>query len=162
MAGATSNSQSKGNSTMPEVRRVYETTFIVNASLDDHQIDGVIEKVKEVITKNTGEIRELVKWGRKRFAYTIKKKNNGFYVVIEFMAPGDTIAKLERHYFLDENILRYITLVLDKRALKARTAAALLAAEQPATEVKTDDAAKAAVPAPAPAPAAPSPATTTP
>jgi small subunit ribosomal protein S6 len=147
---------------MPEVRRVYETTFIVNASLDDHQIDGVIEKVKEVITKSTGEIRELVKWGRKRFAYTIKKKNNGFYVVIEFMAPGDTIAKLERHYFLDENILRYITLVLDKRALKARTAAALLASEQPAGEVKTDEGAKAAGPVPVPAPAASSPATTTP
>lgn len=144
---------------MPDVRRVYETTFIVNASLDDHQIDGVIEKVKEVITKNAGEIRELVKWGRKRFAYSIKKKNNGFYVVIEFMASGDLIAKLERHYFLDENILRYITLVLDKKALKARTAAALLAAEQPAPEVKTDDAAKAT---PAPAAAAANPAAPTP
>jgi small subunit ribosomal protein S6 len=140
---------------MPDTRRVYETTFIVNASLDDHQIDGVIEKVKEVITKHAGEIRELVKWGRKRFTYPIRKKNNGFYVVIEFMASGDLVAKLERHYFLDENILRYITLVLDKRALKARTAAALLAAEQPATEVKTDDAAKAAPP-PATAPANPS------
>jgi small subunit ribosomal protein S6 len=143
---------------MPDTRRVYETTFIVSASLDDHQIDGVIEKVRDLITKNGGEIRELVKWGRKRFSYTIKKKNNGFYVVIEFMAPGDLIAKLERHYFLDESILRYITLVLDKRALKARTAAALLAAEQPAAEAKTDEAAKAA----APAPATQSPATTTP
>jgi small subunit ribosomal protein S6 len=145
---------------MPDTRRVYETTFIVSASLDDHQIDGVIEKVRDLITKNGGEIRELVKWGRKRFSYTIKKKNNGFYVVIEFMAPGDLIAKLERHYFLDESILRYITLVLDKRALKARTAAALLAAEQPAAEAKTDEAAKAA--APAPSPATQSPATTTP
>ena len=145
---------------MPEARRVYETTFIVNASLDDHQIDGVIEKVREVITKNGGEIRELVKWGRKRFAYTIKKKNNGFYVVFEFLAPGDLIAKLERHYFLDENIMRYITLVLDKRALKARTVAALLAAEQPAAETKVDDSAKAAAPASAPAVA--TPATTTP
>ncbi len=145
---------------MPEARRVYETTFIVNASLDDHQIDSVIEKVREVITKNGGEIRELFKWGRKRFAYTIKKKNNGFYVVFEFMAAGDLIAKLERHYFLDENIMRYITLVLDKRALKARTVAALLAAEQPAAEAKGDDTVKAG--APAPAPAITGPATTTP
>ena len=141
---------------MPDVKRVYETTFIVNASLDDHQIDVVIDKVKDLIVKNGGEIRELVKWGRKRFAYTIKKKNNGFYVVIEFAAGGDVIAKLERHYFLDENILRYLSLVLDKRALKARTAAALLAAEQPAAESKPEDATKAAtVPAPSTTPSAP-------
>jgi small subunit ribosomal protein S6 len=131
---------------MPDVKRVYETTFIVNASLDDHQIDTVIDKVKDLITKNGGEIREFVKWGRKRFAYPIKKKNNGFYVVIEFSAPGDVIAKLERHYFLDESILRYLSLVLDKRALAARTTAALLAAEQPAAEVKPEEAPKAAAP----------------
>jgi small subunit ribosomal protein S6 len=144
---------------MPDVKRVYETTFIVNASLDDHQIDAVIEKVKDLITKNGGEIREFVKWGRKRFAYPIRKKNNGFYVVIEFSAPGDLIAKLERHYFLDENILRYLSLVLDKRALKAKTAAALLAAEQPApVETKTEEAPKApaAVPPPVAAQVTPS------
>jgi small subunit ribosomal protein S6 len=145
---------------MPDVKRVYETTFIVNASLDDHQIDAIIEKVKDLITKNGGEIREFVKWGRKRFAYPIKKKNNGFYVVIEFAAGGDLVAKLERHYFLDENILRYLSLVLDKRALKARTTAALLAAEQPpVTEVKPEEAPKPAH-APEPAPAqSPAPAT---
>lgn len=143
---------------MSDVKRVYETTFIVNASLDDHQIDAVIEKVKDLITKNGGEIREFVKWGRKRFAYPLKKKNNGFYVVIEFSAPGDVIAKLERHYFLDENILRYLSLVLDKRALKARTAAALLAAEQPTAEAKPEEAPKAAAPeaTPVPTPAVPS------
>ena len=143
---------------MPDVKRVYETTFIVNASLDDHQIDAVIEKVKDLITKSGGEIREFVKWGRKRFAYPLRKKNNGFYVVIEFSAPGDVIAKLERHYFLDENILRYLSLVLDKRALKARSAAALLAAEQPPVEAKPEEAPKAAAPEapPAPTPAAPS------
>ncbi|MCI0706000.1 MAG: 30S ribosomal protein S6 [Ignavibacteriae bacterium] len=102
--------------------RTYETTFIVNAGLDDPQIDAVIEKAKEVIVKNGGEVKDLAKWGRKRFAYTIKKKNNGFYAVIEFNAPGDTIAKLERHYQLDENIIRYLTIVLDKKALKARAA----------------------------------------
>ena len=129
---------------MPDSKRVYETTFIVNASLDDHQIEAEIEKVKDLVLKNGGEIRELVKWGRKRFTFPIKKKNNGFYVVIEFAAGGYVIAKLERHYFLYENILRYLTIVLDKRALKARTAAALLAAEQPPAEAKTEEVTKSA------------------
>ena len=157
--GPVTHNSPKGTICMPDTKRVYETTFIVNASLDDHQIDNVIEKVKDLIVKNGGEVRELVKWGRKRFTYTIKKKNNGFYVVIELGAAGDIVAKLERHYFLDESILRYLTLVLDKRALKARTTAALLAAEQPATEVKPEEAPKPAVAAEA-APAPTAPATT--
>ena len=129
---------------MEQRKQIYETTFIVNASLDDQQIDTIIEKVKDLIGKHGGGAREVVKWGRKRFTYPIKKKNNGFYVVIEFEAPGDLIAKLERHYFLDENILRYLTIVLDKKALKARTAASLLVAEQAAAEAASGKAEPAA------------------
>ena len=117
---------------MEEKKKIYESTFIVNATLDDPQIDGVIEKAKEVITKNGGEIRDFAKWGRKRFTFPIKKKNNGFYVVFEFTGPGDTIAKLERHYQLDENVLRYLTVLLDKKALKARVAPSELAKQSAA------------------------------
>jgi small subunit ribosomal protein S6 len=105
---------------MTKNKKIYETTFIVNAGLDDPQIDAVIEKVKDLITKNEGEILELVKWGRKRFAYPIKKKNNGFYVICEFSSPGSLVNRLERHFMLDENIIRYLTVVLDKNAIKGR------------------------------------------
>jgi small subunit ribosomal protein S6 len=105
---------------MAQKQQIYETTFIVNASLDDAQIDAVIEKVKEVITKHNGEIMELVKWGRKRFAFPIKKKNNGFYVVCEFKSPGDLVARLERHFILEENIIRFLIIALDKKSLQAR------------------------------------------
>ncbi|MBI3111361.1 MAG: 30S ribosomal protein S6 [Ignavibacteria bacterium GWA2_55_25] len=134
---------------------IYETTFIVNVSLDDAQIGVVTEKVKDFIVKNGGAIRELVQWGRKRFAYPIQNKNNGFYVVIEFSAPTDFIAKLERHYFLEENILRYLTIVLDKKALKARTSAAALLAEQAAAEAAPPAKTEAAVPVKVETPAAP-------
>ncbi|MEX1275331.1 MAG: 30S ribosomal protein S6, partial [Bacteroidota bacterium] len=129
---------------------IYETTFIVNVSLDDAQIGVVTEKVKDFIIKNGGTIRELVPWGRKRFAYPIQNKNNGYYVVIEFSAPTDLVAKLERHYFLEENILRYLTIVLDKKALKARTSAAALLAEQMSAEAaaKTEPAAPAKIETP--------------
>ena len=108
---------------MTQKLRAYETTFIVNASLDDPQIDATIDKVKDVITRNGGEITDLAKWGRKRFAYPIKRRNNGFYVVISFNAPGTLIAKLERHFQLEENILRFLVIALDKHALKAKVSA---------------------------------------
>ena len=107
---------------MEREQSTYETTFIVNATLEDTQVDVIVEKVKELITKNGGQILAAEKWGRKRLTYTIRKKNNGFYMFFEFKAPGDAIAKLERHYQLDEQILRYLTVKLDKKALKAKVA----------------------------------------
>ncbi len=128
---------------MSSTNRTYETTFIVNASLDDAQVEAVVGRVQETITKNGGTIKAVNKWGRKRLAYPINKRTNGFYVNLEFDAPGTVLAHLERTYTLDEMILRNLTLVLEKKALAAR-AAALAAA--PAVE-------PAAAPAAAPAPA---------
>jgi small subunit ribosomal protein S6 len=134
-------------------KRLYESTFIVNAALDDAQIDAVIEKAKDVITKNGGELRDIAKWGRKRFAYSIKKKNNGFYVVTEFNATGDVVSKLERHYQLDENVIRYLTIALDKKALQSRIKPSDLL-KQATPEPVAAVAAAVAVAAPEPAPAA--------
>lgn len=100
--------------------KIYESIIIINAALEDAQIETEIEKIKDFITKNNGEIRALEKWGRRRLAYAIKKKNNGFYCLYEFKAPGDIIAKLERQYLLNENIIRFLTVELNKKALKAK------------------------------------------
>ena len=120
---------------MVKENRIYETTFIVNATLEDLQIDVIIEKVKEMIIKNGGEIRALEKWGRKRLAYPVKKKNNGFYMFIEFSAPGDVIAKLERYYQLEEQIIRYLSIQPDKKALQSKELAAAKLKELEATVV---------------------------
>lgn len=125
---------------MDNPKRVYETTFIVNASLDDTQIDTVIGRVQDTITKNGGAVQSVLKWGRKRLAYPINKKTNGFYAVLEFTGPSTLIAQLDRSYQLDEMILRHLTLVLDPKAVTARAKAQAQAA--PA----------GAVPPPAPAP----------
>lgn len=114
-------------------KQTYETTFIINASLDDAQIDEVIAKVQNLITKNEGELTSVNKWGRRRLAYPIKKKNTGFYVCLEYVAPGDTVSKLNRHFHLEENVLRYLTVVIPKKILKARQAAPPVAT-LPATE----------------------------
>jgi len=119
---------------MTKNQRLYETTFIVNASLDDAQVDAVIGRVQEAITKNGGTIEALNKWGRKRLAYPISKKTNGFYVNLEFTAPSTVPGVLERSFQLDEMILRSILTAVDRKALRAREAAAKAASQiQPET-----------------------------
>jgi len=105
---------------MDTPKHTYETTVIINASLDDAQIDAVIGRIQETITKNGGTTTSLNKWGRKRLSYSINKKTNGFYVSIEFTASGELIGLLERSYHLDEMVLRYLTIKLDKKALAAK------------------------------------------
>ncbi len=121
---------------MSEAHRSYETTYIINASIEDSQIEATIARVAEAIERNGGTITATNRWGRKRMAYPIDKKNNGYYLNVEFEGPGQMIAQLERVYQLDENIIRFLTILLDKYALEARakTAAETTAAAAPATE----------------------------
>ncbi len=101
------------------LKRTYESVVIVNAALEDEQIDSTIARIQETITTHNGEIVDLDKWGRKRLAYPIKKAKSGYYTIFRFNASTDLIAVLERNYRLDENIVRYLTIVLDKFALEA-------------------------------------------
>ena len=119
---------------MDKAKRLYETTFIINASLDDPQVESVITRIQEVITRNGGTVTAINKWGRKRLAYPINKKTNGFYVNLEVEAPGTLLSALERAYQLDEMILRHLTILLDRKAIAARKAAAAAAALIPEPE----------------------------
>lgn len=99
----------------------YESVVIINAALDDTEIEAVLSKIDETIKVNGGEITNLDKWGRKRLAYPIQKSKSGYYAVYRFTAPTDLIEKLERQYRLDENIVRYLTIVLNKKDIEHYT-----------------------------------------
>ncbi|NLT49747.1 MAG: 30S ribosomal protein S6 [Ignavibacteria bacterium] len=96
----------------------YESVVIINAALEESQIEETISKAEETIKLNGGELSETEKWGRKRLAYPIQKAKSGYYAIFRFSAPTDLISKLERFYRLDENIIRYLTVALDKVALQ--------------------------------------------
>ncbi|MEP0859944.1 MAG: 30S ribosomal protein S6 [Ignavibacterium sp.] len=97
---------------------VYESAILINAALEDNQIENVINRVKEFITTNGGHIRDFENWGRKRLAYPVEKSKIGYYAIFRFDAPGSIVSKLERFYNLDEHILRYLTIKLSKEALE--------------------------------------------
>jgi len=98
--------------------RMYETAVLMNAALEDDQIQSIISRIKETITNNGGEIKDFEDWGRKRLAYIVKKNKIGYYVIFRFTSPPVVLSKLDRLYKLDDNILRYLTIKLSKAALE--------------------------------------------
>lgn len=119
--------------------QVYESAVLINAALEDEQIGNITNHIKETITSNGGEIVEIEDWGRKRLAYLVKKNKIGYYVIFQHNSSPDLVSKLERFFQLDENVLRYLTIKLNKDALEQMEqnklqAAALLEEEKAATE----------------------------
>ena len=97
---------------------VYESAVMINAALDDEQIEVEVSRLTENIVNFGGEIIEVDKVGRKRLAYVVNKSKIGYYAFFRFSAPSNIVAKLERSYTLDDNILRFLTIGLDKNALE--------------------------------------------
>ena len=96
----------------------YESTVMINAALDDDQIDAEVSRLQGNIINFGGEIIEVEKVGRKRLAYIVNKSKIGYYAIFRFNAPSNIVAKLERSYSLNDNVLRFLTIVLDKDALE--------------------------------------------
>ncbi len=102
---------------MENTLNTYETVIIVSASLEDEDVEKILKRYEDFLKNNNAEILEIEKWGRKRMAYHIKKIRTGYYFLIRFRCEGSLIKKLERALQLDEQILRYLTVRLDKKAL---------------------------------------------
>ncbi len=107
------------------VRRVYETTVIINAALEDQDIDAVISKISNYIENHGGELAETNKWGRRRLAYPINKKFNGYYVHLVFTTVPSVVPVLERFLILEDTVLRHLTLLLPDKLRDLRREKAL-------------------------------------
>ena len=96
----------------------YESVVIINAALEDSQIEQAIASVQTNLKSTGGEIVDTDDWGRKRLAYNINNAKSGYYLITRFSAEPSVIKEYERTLKLDENIIRYMTIALDKRALE--------------------------------------------
>ena len=97
-----------------EVINKYETIFVVDASLEEEAIAGIVEKFKTLIS-NAGEIDSVDEWGKRRLAYPIDYKTEGYYVLINFSAKGDFPAELDRIYNITDGLLRSIIIKKDEK-----------------------------------------------
>ena len=88
--------------------RAYELMIIIDGDLDDQAVDAQVKSVAEAIGTRGGTVVSTDRWGRRRFAYEIDHKHEGYYTVYELTAErGDGLEALERSLRLADEIVRH-------------------------------------------------------
>lgn len=102
-----------------EVRN-YEAMVILNAQMGDEDINAQVQRLEGILNAGGATIREIARWGRRRLAYEINRKKDGYYVIFYFNVSGvgrDLLEQFEKACRFDENVLRHmvITVPVKKR-----------------------------------------------
>ncbi len=92
---------------------LYEHVFLARQDLAQAQVDALTETATNIITSNGGRVVKTETWGLRSLAYRIAKNRKAHYVLIEFDAPTNVVAELERQTQINEDIIRYMSLRVD-------------------------------------------------
>lgn len=90
----------------------YETVCIIRPDVGDDVVKGIIGKATEALVGGGGEVSKLEEWGRRRLAYPIGKKHEGYYFVLSYSSLPAVSKEIERLMRLNEDVLRYQTVRL--------------------------------------------------
>ncbi|PLU78289.1 30S ribosomal protein S6, partial [Sinorhizobium medicae] len=93
---------------------LYEHVFLARQDITPQQVDGLVEQYKGVIEANGGKVGRVENWGLKSLTYRIKKNRKAHYVLMDIDAPAPAVHEVERQMRINEDILRYMTIAVDK------------------------------------------------
>ena len=96
------------------MNRTYEIMFIVRPDVEEAELDKLIEGFSANVTSGGGEVKSVEKMGRRRLAYTVRKFNDGFYVLLNVAAQGSLITEIERRLRVSEQVIKFITVRMDE------------------------------------------------
>jgi small subunit ribosomal protein S6 len=113
----------------------YESTFICSPELPTEKIDELVEKVKKVIETSEGKVALIQQLGRKRLAYPIRKFREGSYVYMELTGTGAMIAAVENFFKVNDTVIRYLTVKVEKKKKPVVKPVAAPATTEPAAAV---------------------------
>lgn len=92
-----------------ERKRLYEGMYIINANLSDDARKKALEKISHTIEAKNGEIHKVIDMGKRRLAYEIDKKREGYYYLLYFSINSCAISDLWKEYHLNEDLIRFMT-----------------------------------------------------
>lgn len=88
--------------------RKYELMYIIRPDLEQEAVDATVEKIKNLITDNGGELLSHDVMGKRRLAYEINKYNDGVYVLLQYNANPEFNNELDRVIRITDEIIRHL------------------------------------------------------
>jgi len=85
----------------------YELLYIVSNKYTEEELPPIMDKIREIIKEQGGNITFSEEWGKKRLAYSVEHFHHGYYTLIEFDVTGDKLAQINRSFRLMNEILRF-------------------------------------------------------
>jgi small subunit ribosomal protein S6 len=99
--------------------RVYEILFLADPDLGEADVDSLTEQVQGLIERDGGHVDKVEKWGKKRLAYEVRRRREGYYVLLVAQGGGALVKELERRLKVTDGILRFLTVRVDDDLRKA-------------------------------------------
>jgi small subunit ribosomal protein S6 len=87
--------------------RPYEVMVILDATLEEADVQLVIDRATEVVTSSGGSVARVDKWGKRRFAYEIDHRVEGYYTLLEVAVGTDGLAEVDRSLRLSDEVIRH-------------------------------------------------------
>jgi len=129
--------------------RIYEELFIVRPDAPEEESEAFVEQIRQVIVQGGGTVDKVDKWGLRKLAYPIGRRDEGFYTLIQFSSPPGAVKELERRLRVSDLVVKFLTVRIDeklkrlekrkkqreKRAKRRPAAAAAAAAAAPGRPV---------------------------
>ena len=92
---------------------MYELLYIIPAKFTEKETESIIEKINDLIKKQSGEIFSVENLGKKKLAYPIKQSYRGYYVFNRFNLDSQNLKELNKILKLDSNILRFLITIFE-------------------------------------------------
>ncbi|MGD9134865.1 MAG: 30S ribosomal protein S6 [Desulfobacterales bacterium] len=124
--------------------RRYETIIITDPDLSAEQRDPILQRVADVVNNGDGYMAFIDEWGARKLAYEIKKKDRGYYIRFDFCGTGAVVNEMERFFRIDDRVLKYMTVLLDKSVDMEKIKEEIAAAQKEAEKAAEQAAAAAA------------------
>jgi len=134
--------------------RLYEVMYIVRPDVVDEELDKLVAGFETTVTTGGGTVKSSEKWGRRKLAYTVRKFNDGNYVLLTIEANGVVVAELERRLRVTEPVIKYITVRMDEEEKRLAKVRAIRATHKKRSAEPVHHAPPAQQPQPAAAPVA--------
>tara|TARA_Y100001936_G_scaffold37267_1_gene35394 strand:+ start:51 stop:395 length:345 start_codon:yes stop_codon:yes gene_type:complete len=93
---------------------LYEHVYLARQDITTQQVESITQTIEELVKKDGGSIDKVEYWGLRQLAYKIKKNRKAHYTLMNINASSDTLKELDRQISLNENVLRHLTVKVDK------------------------------------------------